>query len=163
MRTDFIIDIEDAHIYLAAPFFKKDQLEKVEQIESALSETMVSFYSPRSEGVIQTFSKEEKEARANYIYQRNIEEMDRANIMIALIDDFDTGTVFEMGYFHATRLPVISVSGEGHGMNIMLRNSVSAHCPRISDLVNLLGHVKESGVFSSKELSDFDYFEGDVF
>lgn len=133
------MNIRQMNVYIAGPFFKPEQIKLIEDIESALIAFGVKFYSPRSEGTIINMAPDEKSERMNYIYNSNISHMDESNFMIAVIDDFDTGTVWEMGYFHRSKNGnLVTITNQDHGLNIMLRNSVNAHLKGLDDFISML-------------------------
>ena len=131
-------------IYLAGPFFNDQQIETIELIENEFDKYGFDYFSPRksSGGVISHLSLEDRTKASKKIYDKNVEEMMNANILFAIIDGRDTGTVYEMGYFKALtdhfkyktkeasvdlQRYSITFTNENFGLNIMLKESVDAH------------------------------------
>lgn len=137
--------------YLAAPFFTPEQLAFVKEIEWVLDEYQIDYFSPRLEGTIIEMEPEEKKRRMDSIYEKNVVEIKASHFMIAVIDGRDQGTIFEVGYFRGSAsygwragLPhyIITITNEGHGVNVMLRNSTDAHLYGIKDLRKMLAIAK---------------------
>jgi hypothetical protein len=60
-------------------------------------------------------------------------------MMVALIDGRDTGVIWELGYAYGIHLPIVTVSAEGYGNNIMIEQSVIGHIPDVlADGISLL-------------------------
>jgi len=129
-------------VYIAAPFFSESQLETVKKIETLLTDYDIEFFSPRSEGTLKDMAPDERKAAMSGIFESNIKHMDWCTHSIAVIDDYDTGTIWEMGYmFHAGK-EIVTYSDMYHGINVMLNESISYHATNISMLVDgLLGNV----------------------
>ena len=120
-------------IYIAGPFFTPDQLRVIKEIEDGLREQGARFFSPRMFGIIQDMTPEEKRARMLEVYQENVKNLNDCDSMIAVIDGFDTGTIFEIGWFAGHGKDIVTLSTEGHGLNLMLRFPVMAHVSSVDD------------------------------
>lgn len=117
-------------IYIAGPFFDADQLKVIKDIENWASTLGVTFFSPRKEGVIknmQDMTEVEKKLTFARIYNANITNIDRSDAIVAVIDDFDPGTIFEIGYAAKARKRIITISTKGHGLNVMLSHCIDEH------------------------------------
>lgn len=121
-------------IYIAAPFFNESQVELVEAIESTLRFNAIEFYSPRSEGVLMNMTPDEKKARMKYIFDKNIEMLNAADTIVAVIDNYDTGTVFEIGYAFAKEKRIITLTDNYYGVNVMINECIVAHCTKVSQI-----------------------------
>lgn len=121
-------------IYIAAPFFNEEQLELVEAIEVCFDFNQIDYYSPRSEGVLMNMTPEEKKARMKYIFDKNVEMLDAADTIVAVIDDYDTGTVWEIGYAFAKGKRIITITDHYYGVNVMINECIIAHCTEVSQL-----------------------------
>jgi hypothetical protein len=80
--------------------------------------------------------------------------MIRSDVMLAWIDDFDPGTVWEIGYFAGYRegmvsgRMIIAFTIHGYGLNLMLSQSVNGVVSGL-DAVKALFSVKEPIPFSN--------------
>lgn len=108
------------HIYLAAPFFNEEQKELCSFIEG-LATPLLPIYSPRLDGGVLTPDASNEERKA--IFDSNCLAIDMSAWMLAVIDNFDTGTIWEMGYAHP-RVQTLAYSDvAGRGLNVMLAGS----------------------------------------
>lgn len=118
-------------IYIAAPFFNDAQLHQVQLVEKMLIELHAPFHSPRSTGVLIEMAQAERERAAPKIFNSNVEEMCACTAIVALLDDKDTGTTWELGFGYALKrlLPqykLLGVQLNGKPCNVMLQESFDA-------------------------------------
>lgn len=125
-------------IYIAGPFFNHGQLALIKDIEDSLNVAEIEYYSPRSEGILITQIEEEKQKNKKRIYETNIHKIADCDKVLAVIDDRDIGTIWEMGYATGLNIPVITISNESYGLNVMLAESVQAHVLWISDAIKAI-------------------------
>jgi len=135
-------------VYIASPFFNESQLSMVYYIEDSLETHGISFHSPRTSGIIKHLPQEEKEAKAKETFEKDVYYLRQCNLMIAVIDGFDPGTVWEMGHFFAHGKRIATITNEKKMLNIMLRESVVAHLYGINELNNLLLNIESDTIFS---------------
>ena len=123
-------------VYLASPFFNPDQIDTISKVEKMIEECGFEGFSPRLHGGV--FNKdapeEERERQARSIFVGNEEAMSSADFAVLNLDDKDTGTAWEFGFFYGKGIPCVSYSKHGYGANIMLSQSGMAH---FSDLTGL--------------------------
>lgn len=106
-------------IYLAGPFFNEEQVSTQAILEGMCNELGWPAFSPRLECFCPpNATKEQQDATFNM----NVEHVKKAPLVIARIDDFDTGTIWEMGLAFAYGTPVVAYTTmpEGRGLNLML-------------------------------------------
>ncbi|MHB8109364.1 MAG: nucleoside 2-deoxyribosyltransferase [Syntrophorhabdaceae bacterium] len=117
------------HIYFAHPCFNEPQ-EKfknhfLEELRKALS---VTDYG-KAVGIVDPFedmpniegNRETKLKLSRTVKDTCLRMLDDCDMVIALIDDNDTGVAFEAGYAHAVHIPVILISkGRCDEANAML-------------------------------------------
>ncbi len=105
-------------MYMAAGFFNDEQRRLCSFIES-FETPEFPIYSPRNDGFVLKPDATAEERQE--IFLSNTEAIDHAAFMLAWIDDFDTGVIWEMGYAHARGCPILAFSiVEGRGLNVML-------------------------------------------
>ena len=114
-------------VYIASPFFTEEQKAVVTHIEAKLELLDIPFFSPRSFGVLMDMTAEEKEKRATAIYYKNLLEINKADLIIAYIDNWDAGTTFEIGYAAGYHKDIITLSTSNYGLNVMIQKAVIAH------------------------------------
>jgi nucleoside 2-deoxyribosyltransferase len=132
-------------IYIASPFFTPPQVAFVIDIEERLTQAQMRFFSPRKSGVLLDMNEEERQASKAEIFKANIDNIDGATHVVAVIDDRDVGTMWEMGYAFAKAKPVISISNQSYGLNIMLAESVQAHVTELVDMMEAILNPGFSG------------------
>jgi len=146
-------------VYIAAPFFNPEQLSFVKAIERLLDEWHIPYFSPRKEGIVadlKNMSDEEKFKETKRIYDANINNIYDCPMMIAVIDDHDSGTMFEIGWAAKLKTQmgighrkIITVSNKNYGLNIMLMHAVDAHVLGIAGLTSaLISIVEEKSIES---------------
>lgn len=159
----------DIKVYIAAPFFNKEELDFVKEIESVFDVMGVDYFSPRKHGVVSEIEGEHRDAKMKRIYDLNIKGMRESTVMLAVIDNRDTGTMFEMGYYtkmmeKAKERYMISITNKDYDINVMLRYSINGHMKLgCDDLKLLLSDVKRRGKLDLEMLSLFDQFSQRVY
>ena len=115
-------------IYLAAPLFSKAERTYNATLSDLLKQHLFEVFLPQEAGDdTDTRAKTEQER----IFSKNKNDLDRADIVVAVIDgaDADSGTAWEMGYAYAHNKPVIAVrtdfrrAGMHEQVNLMLEES----------------------------------------
>jgi nucleoside 2-deoxyribosyltransferase len=130
-------------IYLAAPFFKPVQLATVFELENVIEAAGFSIISPRRSGVIlKDLEPEQRREMAPIIYHKNREDIERCDIVIAVIDDFDPGTVWEMGYAAAKYKQIFTYTAKDYGLNVMLAGCSSGHARGVNEMQAILNDLK---------------------
>ena len=117
-------------VYIAGPFFSKEQKETINKIERLLKARDTHFYSPMRDGVIGEMEK----PNFDLIYKNNVDNVADCTTMIAVIDDRDMGTIFEMGYAAALGKDIITYSSKDYGLNVMIERCVRYHARSIGQV-----------------------------
>jgi nucleoside 2-deoxyribosyltransferase/predicted secreted protein len=115
-------------IYLAAPLFTEAEQVYNEGLYWLLTSHFFSVYFPQEVGDTSHARGEEEHKR---IFDRHLEALKNADIVVAVIDgaDADSGTAWEMGYASALGKPVFSLrtdfrhAGHHEMVNLMLEQS----------------------------------------
>lgn len=154
-------------IYLAAPFFNKEEIEAIEKIENVLENSTHKYFSPRKQhnGKPQL----EKPGVRDQIFRRNYDEIAACDMVVAWVDrllpegksvwvvDFsepqvpdpvkgplyqpDIGTVWEMGCAFGLEIPTLMFTlfqPDERRMNLMLTEAVLGVCYGLENLSKLL-------------------------
>lgn len=137
---DYLYDI-----YLAGPFFNAQQKEVMRQVKVMFTDLGLKVCDPQDlSPVIVDLPPEERDQHLDAIFENNILGMMQSWAIVACIDERDTGTSFELGYFKAMSdfaregepEPLrITFSAHGYGCNVMLAKSVHAHFANIGQFV----------------------------
>lgn len=92
-------------IYLAGGWFTPEQEEEHSRIYSFLKEkTDFNIFNPRLAGEVNEFSSHDKMSK---ILINNIENIVNADVVVAIYDYKDTGTIWETGFAYANKKPII--------------------------------------------------------
>ena len=134
-------------VYAAGPFFSEQQLATMESIEGVLeSFENVDVFKPRNGAASAKklnkdigAGKDPSRDTRRQVFRDNVENVDDADLIVALIDDRDIGTIFELGYACKAGVPIITFTNKGFGMNLMLAESTLAHCKGIGQLNEAIG------------------------
>ena len=122
------------HVYIAAPFFNPDQITRVALVETLLEKHGLSYFSPRKQSAIGPISSPEVRKKS---FQMNLDGIEESEMVIAITDGKDMGTVFEAGHAFASNIPVIYVAftiGKEGMFNLMLAESGIAACRTVEEL-----------------------------
>jgi len=126
-------------LYLAAPFFTPSQLDLVVRLEGIVNAIPdLVLYSPRVDGVLTKMTQEERDAAALSIFEKNCEEIARADVIFAVIDDRDLGVIWEMGYGFGKGVPIVTYTDKDFGLNVMLKGCAQAHVKGVGEAFKLL-------------------------
>jgi hypothetical protein len=117
------IENKSATIYLAGPFFNFPQRWLVQQFRAALRSMNINVFSPWHE-IGYGLAKD--------VVPLDIEALDRASLVLAIVDGLDSGTLFEIGYARAKGIPVVAyVQNESPEALLMLEGT---NCTIFSDM-----------------------------
>ena len=122
--------------YIAAPLFNKENIDTIKDIENLLDKIGKKYFSPREYGSI--VGEKMTPQRMERIFDLNIIMLKKCNNMIAVIDDRDTGTIFEMGFAHAENKKIYTYTANNFGVNVMLKHSTHCHSASIKELEDMI-------------------------
>ena len=108
------------------------------------------------------------------VFNDNWMNIDDSDLLLAVIDDFDVGVMWEVGYAFARHVPIVTMTNKDYGCNLMLAHSIVGHTKsssavedilRIGNPALALGHkLPEYGAaiaeIQQKYKSDFSLKEG---
>jgi nucleoside 2-deoxyribosyltransferase len=115
-------------IYLAAPFFNEAQLQRLILIEDQLRKQQIEFFSPRLiGGVLNDMAEAQRAASLASVFKSNVDGIQGSALVLAGIDDKDTGTTWEMGYAYGRYVPIVTYSFEKVKANLMLAQATRLH------------------------------------
>ncbi|MCW6125701.1 nucleoside 2-deoxyribosyltransferase [Lactiplantibacillus plantarum] len=125
---------DEPTIYLAGPWFTEGQPERLAKIEKLMDELELTYYSPRLDGI--DLTPDATEADRNAVFTDNVDHLKRAKLIVAVVDGFDTGTIWETGTAYGLDIPVAYYSetlADGT-FNVMLAKSGKAVIENMTDL-----------------------------
>jgi nucleoside 2-deoxyribosyltransferase len=138
-------------IYLASPFFTEDHLCRLHKVERILDEKFQMVFSPRKaqyEGL--EFGSLDWRTE---VFLNNQKHIDGADVVVAIYDKEDAGTMWEIGYAYGKGKPVVVFQEDTYEpVNLMISDSLHAYI----------------GGFDELKAYDFDslkpsVFKGEVF
>lgn len=130
-------------IYIASPFFTEKQLDFVREIENCLDDNGIEYFSPRFQGVLQNMTPEMKSKSLHDMYLSNVTNVKSSDILVAVIDDRDIGTTFEIGYAAALQIPVITLTNHDYQVNVMIKECCTAHLKSLVTLPDLISFISD--------------------
>jgi nucleoside 2-deoxyribosyltransferase len=98
-------------VYLAGPFFNTSQRWHIEDTKMQLEKLGFDVFSP---------IHEVGEGEANYIAQEDLKGLDNADSIFAILNGYDPGTVFEIGYAIAKGKKVVLFSEQTDEVNLTM-------------------------------------------
>lgn len=108
-------------IYLAGPFFNEKQLALTKWLEESCKSAGLDYFSPRERCCC---PPDASMAQRKLTFDMNTNGIENCDLVLACIDDYDAGTMWEMGYAHALNKKVVAYSMvPGRGLNLMLAQS----------------------------------------
>lgn len=116
--------------YLAAPFFNPEEVSEIDDVVKSLSKIPnLSIIQPSQ------FDIEARGGADQLIFRLDTKAIRFSNIVIALTNHYDEGTIWECGFAYANyRKPTFIYRKDPSKLNLMLRESASAICSTIEDL-----------------------------
>jgi nucleoside deoxyribosyltransferase len=120
-------------LYTAGPFFNDEQVEVMEQIEACAGRCGYQIFSPRNECYCPPGASLEQRKLS---FLMNCTGIMSSDFVLARIDDFDPGTIWEVGFAYGLRagsdgLPLMErpkvyafTTVPSRGLNLMLAQSV---------------------------------------
>ena len=144
-------------VYIAAPFFNKEQIGRLALVENEL-EPRFDAYSPRKQTQFKTGTKPDKELR-QLILDNNLFAIERSDFIVAITDEKDLGTLFEVGYAYAVGKPIIYVAFElgKKPFNLMLSETGTAVVKHLSSLRTVADIIVKNGIRNNTQLEKFQY------
>ena len=88
-------------VYLAGPFFDLAQIWMVEQAQANLKDLGLNVFSPYHDVGL---------GSADYVVAKDLEGILKSDIVFAITDGLDAGTIYEIGYARALGKPVVVYS-----------------------------------------------------
>lgn len=124
-------------IYLAGPFFNAEQIDVMTTVEHLASKAGLNYFSPRLRCCCPPNAPFEQRKMS---FDMNVSAIEASDLVLARIDDFDAGTMWEMGYaFHAKRPVYAYTTVLGRGLNLMLAQSCKGFICGLDELANFMG------------------------
>lgn len=140
--------------YFAMGWFSEEQSKLYDKLKGVLAEfPELEWFFPRDLGInLMEIPKKERELNLKKVFALDtgmiLVTMKTDGFILAVIDDFDTGMVWEMGFAFGIglgRLPVVTYTDKNYGLNVMLKESAVAHIKGEMQLRLFLGEYIKKG------------------
>lgn len=139
-------------LYLAGPFFNTEQVEVLENVEACAGRCGYEIFSPRVECFCPPGASIEQR---NKSFQMNCSGIISSDFVLARIDDFDPGTIWELGFSFGIRNGYDSptplqvrpkvyayTTVPSRGLNLMLAQSVDGFLKGLPSVYKFLKEMK---------------------
>ena len=144
-------EIKDMKVYFASPWFNPDQAEREDRVKSKLRELGFNVWSPKDNCVCSPIADE---AMRNKVFDDNVKNIKTCDIIFAITDGKDMGTIWEAGYANGlnanflTRKIIIvyycETLGPNGQFNLMLAQSGDIVITNFEDLNKLPGLIQRN-------------------
>jgi len=111
-------------VYLAGPFFDMGQRWMIDQARQALGNQGLKVFSPLHDV---------GRGKGPDVAPKDLEGLNKSKVLFAIIDNLDTGTIFEIGYARARGIPVIALSQAVKEED--LKMIIGSRCEVVNDFV----------------------------
>ena len=88
-------DIKNMKVYFASPWFNPDQAEREERVKGRLKELGFNVWSPKENSSLSPITDPVIREK---IFSANVEHIESCDIVFAVTDGKDMGTIWEAGY-----------------------------------------------------------------
>ena len=122
--------------YIAAPFFTDKQRQRIHRVREILKHHEIQAYLPMEFMVLKPNATKEEKRK---VFHENVRQIAKADRILAIQDEKDTGTIWEMGaaYMHGTEVVMVYVDPVPQ-INVMLEMGSYVCCNGIFLLENWL-------------------------
>jgi nucleoside 2-deoxyribosyltransferase len=120
----------DGRVYLASPFFTLGERWLVDEARRCLRELGVRVFSP---------VHDIGHGPADAVAPADLAAIDECDVVFAILDGLDSGTMFEIGYARARNKPVYALAQSVSDTD--LKMAVGSGCVAFDDFVTALHHV----------------------
>lgn len=112
---------EIKNVYVAAPWFNEEQSERERFIVRKLKEFGFKVFAPRDESLVKPDDNYKKRLEG---FESNKNAICKCDLVVAVTNGKDMGTLFDTGYAHSHGKPIIYFAeGLEDGFNLMLAMS----------------------------------------
>ena len=149
-------------VYLASPFFKQEQIERIEFIENCLEKNGYTVFSPRKEFVVKPNATKEDREKG---FLGNCKAIQSCDFVLAVTDGKDIGTIWESGFAFANGKPVLYFAETlgNNEFNLMLAESGKLGvCKSREELEKVLIDINKNSSLNEYIESSAKKYTGDI-
>ncbi|MBO8172979.1 MAG: nucleoside 2-deoxyribosyltransferase [Bacillaceae bacterium] len=126
----------DKSVYLAGPFFSKQEEDWVKLITNRIENCGFKVLSPlRENGIIK---KDTPMDERKNIFDKDLDLIRQSDVVVALLDHNDPGTCFEVGFAYERGIPIIALKTSQFELNNMLVYGCNVIVESIEELIEKL-------------------------
>jgi hypothetical protein len=126
--SDFVpLKAGSGRIYIAAPFFNLGERWIVEEVRSKLMDMGVSVFSPLHDVGV---------GPGEVVAQQDLAGLDTCQVVLAILNGSDAGTIFEVGYAIAKGIPVVALAQNMRPEDLKMPQGVG--CVIVSDIATAI-------------------------
>ncbi|MFC6170228.1 nucleoside 2-deoxyribosyltransferase [Loigolactobacillus jiayinensis] len=131
-----------ANIYLAAPFFNDDQIQRLQAVEQTLktNPSVGNIFVPMNDTNATGLEIGTPQWR-NLVYHEDLAGLENADVVVAIYDyeaeNSDPGTMFEIGFAVANKIPVLVYYENHQRVNLMIAQGLHYYCHQLAELSQL--------------------------
>ncbi|KRK74473.1 hypothetical protein FD30_GL002222 [Levilactobacillus namurensis DSM 19117] len=121
------VHAEHPQVYLSGPWFAPGEPERLGALENLMNDMGISYYSPRLDGI--DLTPDATDADRDAVFADNTAHLKTAKLVLAVVDDYDTGTIWETGMAFGREIPIayyMETLKTGETFNVMLAKSAVA-------------------------------------
>lgn len=135
--------------YIASSWFNPVANKEVDDIKQALTDAGYDLFSPRDHLICPA---DADGGFQKFVFDGNIEHLNKSDFMVANTHGKDMGTIFEAGYFSCLGKPIVYFcAGLSGQFNLMLSQSGIKVCTSIDDLRDYLQRCRAAGCLLTEE------------
>ncbi|PIO82453.1 nucleoside 2-deoxyribosyltransferase [Loigolactobacillus backii] len=129
-------------IYLAGPFFSTEQIKRLKKVAVKLQQnpTVENYFSPMMDTNHAGLEEGTKKWQA-LVYQEDMAGLTTADVVVAIYDYIpgytDPGTMFEIGYATAKKIPVVLYHEGPEPLNLMISQGLTTYVTEVKQLATL--------------------------
>ena len=146
-------DIKNMKVYFASPWFNPDQAEREERVKGRLRELGFNVWSPKENSSLSPITDSVIREK---IFSANVENIENCDILFAITDGKDMGTIWEAGYVNGLNAAVYpskrkvvvydcETLGPNGQFNLMLAQSGDIVIQNYKDLDKLPELIEKNG------------------
>lgn len=111
-------------VYLAAPFFNDVEVERMQYVAGVLRSRGFDVFVPFENQLagLEFASKPWRDA----VFANDVMNIHKADLVVGIYDGEDAGTMWELGFAFANRIPSVVFSEDTRCLNLMITDSLHA-------------------------------------
>ena len=135
--------VRELKVYLASPWFTKEQAEREDRIKNKLRELGFNVWSPKENTMLLPDSNNELREK---VFSNNINNIKDCDIIFVITDTKDIGTIWEAGFMC------------GYNENINDKKIIAYYCETLGPNGQFNLMLAQSGDYVFTDFSDLDNF-----